>query len=157
MLFKERHRPTRFKRSMARNHLRRSQRSQTFLKRHFQKVSNFFRETNETVREGMKCLKAQITHVFKGGKRQRKYQQRKFRKSKHDDEINSFDDCFKNMGEPQYQYICRVRLVENQPCVLGVTCRGVPDDEDDLLVNLFDPAFDLLSKQDFSDRQTGIN
>ena len=106
----------------------------------------------------MKCLKAQITHVFKGGKKLRKYQQqRKFRKSKHDDEVNSFDDCFKNMGEPKYQYICRVRLVEDQPCVLGVTCRGVPNDEDDLLVNLFDPAFDLLSKQDFSDRQTGIN
>jgi hypothetical protein len=37
-----------------------------------------------------------------------------------------------------------------------VSCRGVPDDEDDFLVDLFDPAFDLLSTQDFFERQTGI-
>jgi hypothetical protein len=143
---------TRFKRSIAKHLLRRRQRSQKYVKR---QMNNFFGETSSNLKNIMKCLKARITRVLKQKKMQRKYHQQKFQKYKYDDEINSFDDCFNDIGEPRYGYICRVRLVEDQPCVLGVTCRGIPDDEDDSLVDLFDPAFDLLTDQDFSERQTG--
>jgi hypothetical protein len=146
----------RFKRALVRNHLRRKQRSSKFLYRQFRKANYFLDKKTAHVRDSMKCLKAQIMRLFKGGKKRRKYHKEKFRKNRYDDEIISFDDCFEDVGEPRYGFICRVRLVENLPCVLGVTCQGVPDDEDDLLVDLFEPAFDLLSKQDFSDRQTGI-
>ncbi len=143
---------TRFKRSIAKHLLRRRQRSPTYLKR---QMNNFFGETSSNLKNIMQCLKAQITRLLKQKKLHKKYQPQKFQKYKYDDEINSFDDCFDDLGEPRYGYICRVRLVEDQPCVLGVTCRGVPDDEDDLLVDLFEPAFDLLTDQDFSERQTG--
>jgi hypothetical protein len=49
------------------------------------------------------------------------------------------------MGESRYGFRCRIRLAENQPCVLGQTCRGFPDDEDG-----------LNNSQDYlEDRQTG--
>jgi hypothetical protein len=44
--------------------------------------------------------------LFKGGKKQRKYHKEKFRKNRYDDGINSFDDCFENVGEPRYGFIC---------------------------------------------------
>ncbi len=147
---------TRFKRSVARHLLRRRRQGTKFLNQQIRKMNNFFEEKSSNVKIIMQCLKARITRVLKQKKLHRKYQQQKFQKYKYNDEINSFDDCFDDLGEPRYGYICRVRLVEDQPCVLGVTCRGVPDDEDDPLVDLFDPAFDLLTNQDFSERQTGI-
>jgi hypothetical protein len=48
-----------------------------------------------------------------------------------------------------------VRLVENQPCVLGVTCRGIPNDGDDSRVDFFDEAFDPLTAEMLTERQTG--
>ncbi len=48
-----------------------------------------------------------------------------------------------------------MRLVENQPCVLGVTCRGIPNDGDDSRVDFFDEAFDPLTAEMLTERQTG--
>ncbi len=48
-----------------------------------------------------------------------------------------------------------MRLVENQPCVLGATCRGVPNDGDDSRVDFFDEALDPLTAEMLTDRQTG--
>ena len=41
----------------------------------------------------------------------------------------------------------------NKSCNIGP--RGVPDDDDDDLIDLFDEAFDLLTTVDQIDRQTG--
>ena len=41
------------------------------------------------------------------------------------------DDCFEDMDEPMYGFRSKVMLTENSPCELGVTCRGVPEDDSD--------------------------
>ena len=101
----------------------------------------------------LKCTRATIQRIFSRRKRRRR-QHWTFKRDKYDDEVNSFDDCFNDLNEPGYGFVCRVRLVENQECMLGVTCRGVLDDNNDL-VDRFDPAFDILTTIDYSGRQTG--
>ncbi len=48
-----------------------------------------------------------------------------------------------------------MRHVENQSSVLGITCRGFPNDGDDSLVDFFDEAFDPLTAEMLTERQTG--
>ncbi len=48
-----------------------------------------------------------------------------------------------------------MRHVENQPSVLGITCRGILNDVDDLQIDFFDEAFDPLTVKMLTDRQTG--
>ena len=96
----------------------------------------------DEIYDAVRCIKTRLIVLLKGVKMKEKRKGRP-RKQSYDHEINSMDDCFNDMDEPKYGFVCRIRLVEDQPCVLGVTCRGVPDDEDDFLVDLFDPAFEL--------------
>ena len=145
---------SRFKRSMGRRNLRRKHRGPSFLSRQLKQLNYKLREARDGLMMVLKCTRATISRVFSGDKRRRRLYGAS-RRSKYDNEANSFDDCFDDLDEPRYGFVCRVRLVENQSCVLGVTCRGVPDDEDDDLVNLFDPAFDIQSTMDYSGRQSG--
>ncbi len=46
------------------------------------------------------------------------------------DKIDSLDDCVDGVEEPLYGFRTRVTLVEDQPCTLGVTCRGQPEGGD---------------------------
>ena len=46
------------------------------------------------------------------------------------------DDCFEDMQEPLYGFRTKVTLTENSPCELGVTCRGVPEDNPESTLNL---------------------
>ena len=48
------------------------------------------------------------------------------------------DDCFEDMHEPLYGFRTKVTLTENSPCELGVTCRGVPEDNPESIQNLSD-------------------
>ena len=143
----------RFKRSMSRSHLRRKQRRPSFLSRQLRQLNYKLKEASESLMTVLKCTRATIQRIFSGGK-QRIRQQRTSRRDKYDDEVNSFDDCFDDLEEPRYGFVCRVRLVENQPCVLGSTCRGVPDEDNDL-IDIFDQAFDILTTMDYAGRQTG--
>ena len=145
---------SRFKRSMTRRHLRRKQRGTSFLSRQLKQMNYKLKETKHSLMTVLKCMRATIRRLLSGGKHRRRLY-RSYKRSGYNNEVNSFDDCFNDVDEPRYGYACRVRLVENQPCVLGVTCRGVPDDEDDDLVDLFDTAFEILTTTDSTGRQTG--
>lgn len=50
--------------------------------------------------------------------------------SHYETSINSIDDCIEDIGEPSYGFFVIVTLVEDQPCILGETCRGEPIQED---------------------------
>jgi len=41
----------------------------------------------------------------------------------HDVVINSLDDCIGGIEEPLYGFRVRVKLVEDEPCILGDTCK----------------------------------
>ena len=41
----------------------------------------------------------------------------------HDVVINSLDDCIGGIEEPLYGFRVRVRLVEDEPCIKGDTCK----------------------------------
>ncbi len=47
-----------------------------------------------------------------------------------------------------------MRHVENQPGVLGITCRGIPDDVNDLRTDIFNEEFDVLTAEMIIVRQT---
>jgi hypothetical protein len=134
---------TRFKRSLTRHPWRRSHRRSTYLSSQVEKYSYPRRNKLSEIYDAVRCIKTRLIVLLRDVKSKEKRKGKKPRKDGYDHEINSMDDCFNDMDEPRYGFVCRVRLVEDQPCVLGVTCRGVPDDEDDLLVDLFDPAFEL--------------
>ncbi len=42
-----------------------------------------------------------------------------------------------------------MRHVENQPSVLGIICRGIPNDVDDLQIDIFNEEFDVLTAEMF--------
>jgi hypothetical protein len=76
------------------------------------------------------------------------------------------EDCFE-VEEEKYGFRSKVTLVENSPCILGSTCRGVPDDESNAQSTLVREKLDLNSiwdnpyldririRSDNLDRQTG--
>jgi hypothetical protein len=41
-----------------------------------------------------------------------------------DNEVNSLDDCIEGIEEPLYGFRTNVTLLQDSPCVLGVTCRN---------------------------------
>ena len=46
-------------------------------------------------------------------------------------EVNSLDDCIDGIEEPLYGFRVRVKLLDDQPCVLEDTCKeGIMDDNE---------------------------
>ncbi len=43
--------------------------------------------------------------------------------------INSLDDCIDGIEEPLYGFRTNVTLIDNEPCILGETCRATLDGE----------------------------
>ena len=76
------------------------------------------------------------------------------------------EDCFEE-EEVKYGFRSKVTLVENSPCILGSTCRGVPEGESRTQSNFIRKELDLNSiwdevdldliriRSDYLDRQTG--
>lgn len=76
------------------------------------------------------------------------------------------EDCFEE-EEVKYGFRSKVTLVENSPCMLGSTCRGVPEDESRTQSNFIhkelnfnsiweNPELELIRiRSDYLDRQTG--
>ena len=40
-----------------------------------------------------------------------------------DDNVNSIDDCVEGIEEPLYGFRVRIKLVEDETCILGQTCK----------------------------------
>ena len=43
-------------------------------------------------------------------------------------EVNSIDDCIEGIGEPLYGFVVNVTVAQDSPCILGQTCRNVPEE-----------------------------
>jgi len=75
-----------------------------------------------------------------------------------DNEINSIDDCVEGVEEPLYGFRVKVKVIEDQPCILGKTCTGTLETykkQEEVSSDVV--ATHSLNYPGFSERQTGEN
>ena len=46
----------------------------------------------------------------------------------NDNTVNSIDDCIDGIEEPLYGFRVNIKLVEDESCIMGQTCKGTPND-----------------------------
>merc|ERR1712008_83384 len=75
-----------------------------------------------------------------------------------DNEIDSIDDCVDGVEEPLYGFRVKVKVIEDQPCILGKTCTGTLEtyEKQEEIPSDF-VATHSLNYPGLSERQTGEN